>query len=513
MTNSTSLAQRSLKNTAYNAMGWIWPIGLSFVCTPYIVHHLGKEAYGVLAIAAMLMGYFSFLNLGLGTAGMKYVSEYYAKREHDAVQSTINTLMVLYLALGSIGMIGILLLANLFATKLFKIPMDMVEVTRFAFYLSAFGLLVGMIRSVFEAVPKALHRFDITNKIGIVFGTATSLLSVFLLYIGHGLKTILILHFGIGLGILMANIVATKRLMPEYKIGFTIDPSLFKKLFSFGTVHLFTKLANLSIRQLGKLVIGILIGPVGVTYYFISQKLVERINGFMYRISEITFPIASELSSTQQNERLREIYIKASRITLAFKLALYVPLALFSYKILYYWMGKEFADQGWLVMVFLGCGFFLVSIGQIPGLFNLGYAKPKYNAVYTFIIALISLSTIYPLTRMMGIKGAALSFLISMIHAPGFVYYVNRKVIKVSNWLFLKKVCIKPLLASMAQAGLIIVLIKGKLITNIGTMLLFFTGAVMSYFIFAYVIGVYEKDEKEQLILFIKSFKIGRSLC
>lgn len=508
MTNSTLLAQRSLKNTAYNAMGWIWPIGLSFVCTPYIVHHLGKEAYGILVIATMVMGYFSFLNLGLGTAGMKYISEYYAKREHDAVQSTINALIALYLVLGSIGMIGILLLANLFATKLFKIPMDMVEVTRFAFYLSAFGLLVGMIRSVFEAVPKALHRFDITNKIGIVFGTATSLLSVFLLYIGHGLKTILILHFGIGLGILIANIVATRKLIPEYKIGFTIDLFLLKKLFSFGTVHLFTKLANLSMRQLGKLVIGILIGPVGVTYYFISQKLGERMNGFMYRISEIIFPIASELSSTQQNERLRRIYIKASRITLAFEFALYIPLTLFSYQILYYWMGKEFADEGWLVMVFLSCGFFLVSIGQIPGLFNLGYAKPKYNAVYALIIALINLSTIYPLTRMMGIKGAALSFLISMIHAPGFVYYVNRKVIKVSNWLFFKRACLRPLLVSVAQAVLIIAFIKGKLITNIGTLLLFFTIALLFYSVIAYIIGVFQKDEKEQLMVFIKSFKL-----
>ena len=505
MTPNRSFADKSIKNSIYNVIGFIWPIGLSLAFTPYIIHTLGKEAYGILAIVSMVTGYFAFLNLGLGGAGLKYVAEYYAKQEYDTVNSVINILVIIYGILGILGLVSILVLTNLLATKVFKIPMDMINVTKFALSISAFGFLVTFIKSIFASIPKALHRFDIQNIISIIFGSASTLLVVLILYLGYGLKEVVVLRFVIGLSILLAFIMIVKKLLPFYRVEIILDKKLIKKLFSFGIFAFVTQISNISISQIPKLFIGILLGPATLTYFVVSQLITERINGFLFKLSEILFPIASELSSTNQHKRLSYIYLKMFRITLTIKLSFFIPLILFSYEILYYWMGKDFAEKGWIVMAFLCAGYFLISIGQIPGLINLGYGKPKNNAVYTFSITIIMLLTMYPLIKELNITGAAVSFCLSTLPVIIFVLFVNNKVIKISNIIFLQKACKKPIQAGLVQVVIISCIIKLELISNLGTLLLFLVISVISYFMFALIFGSFEKDERDHLFNLLKT--------
>ncbi len=505
MNNNASLAHKSIKNSIFNAIGWIWPIGLNLACMPYIVHRLGNDAYGILAIVMMVTGYFAFLNLGLGSAGLKYISEYYVKRDYDTVSSIINTLTLVYGILGIVGMIFIIALTNIFVQKLFKISLDMINITKFSFYLSAVGFLVTFVRSVYVSVPKALNRFDIENTINIVLGSASTLLVVLILHFNYGLREVVIIQFSIGIAMLSIFFITVKKLMPFYRVTIVYNKNLIKKLFNFAIYDFFTQLANISINQLAKLFISVLLGPASLTYFVVSQKLTERVNGFIFKISEILFPIASEMSSTNQIKRLHNIYLKMFRITLAFKFAIYIPIILFSYKILYFWMGKDFAEKGWLALVFLSGGFFLISLGQIPGLINLGVGKPKNNAVYTLSTMIIMLLTMYPLIKLMSISGAALSFFVSGFPVIIFIYFINIKVMIVKNSIFLKKVYIKPLQAGLMQICLIVAIIKLNLVSNMGNLLLFFLLSIISYFIFALMFKVFEKGEKEHILDWIKS--------
>ena len=507
MKEKTSLAHKSIKNSIYNVMGFICPIGLSLVFTPYIVHNLGNDAYGILAIVSMVTGYFAFLNLGLGTAGLKYVSEYYAKKDYDTVNSIINILILIYGILGIIGLISILTLTNLLATKVFKIPMNMVNVTKFAFYISAFGFLITFIKSVFASIPKALHRFDIENIISIIFGSASSLLAVLLLFIGFGFKEIVILRFGIGLAMLFVLIIVVKRLLPFYKLRIKFDKKLIKKLFSFGIFEFFTQLTNITSYHAAKIIIAAMLGPFWLTYYVIPQTLTVRVNGFIYKISEIIFPLSSELSSTGQHKRLTNMYLKMSRITLVFKLAIYVPLIMFSYKILYFWMGEDFAKEGWIVMVFLCSGFFLNSIALIPAIINLGLAKPKINAFFSVIVMVVQLTLLFPLTKLMGIKGSALSVLIAMGIAPFFLFFVNWKVLKISNIVFFNRVFFRPLGIAIIQI-IFIELLLLKFVNNIFTLIILLGISIMINLILSWIFHAFEKDEKKQIIeYFKKTFK------
>jgi O-antigen/teichoic acid export membrane protein len=56
------------RHTAYNLMGAIVPLAVSLITIPIYLKMIGAERYGTLAILWTFMGYFGFMNLGLGRA-------------------------------------------------------------------------------------------------------------------------------------------------------------------------------------------------------------------------------------------------------------------------------------------------------------------------------------------------------------------------------------------------------------------------------------------------------------
>ncbi|MCX5707980.1 MAG: hypothetical protein NTY14_03245 [Candidatus Omnitrophica bacterium] len=77
--NKESLAQRMMKNVIWNFIGQIWMVVLAFFATPFIVRSLNVNFYGIYTLVGVIIGYFSFLQFGLGTATVKYVAQYFAE--------------------------------------------------------------------------------------------------------------------------------------------------------------------------------------------------------------------------------------------------------------------------------------------------------------------------------------------------------------------------------------------------------------------------------------------------
>ncbi|MCK5535040.1 oligosaccharide flippase family protein, partial [bacterium] len=179
-----------VRNTLWNFLSQGWFLILAFVTTPYIIRKLGTDAYGVLSIVGVVLGYFAFLDLGLDRAVIKYVAEYYAKKDFDTIREVIGTALVIYFLMGFIGGTVIASLTAILITKVLKIPSNLINISQFIFYISALGFLINMPLSVFGSIPKALQRFDVVNKIKICFGTLQLLFTVLLLYLGYFLKQI-----------------------------------------------------------------------------------------------------------------------------------------------------------------------------------------------------------------------------------------------------------------------------------------------------------------------------------
>ena len=72
-----SLTQKVITNTAFNMLGKVWGILVALFMTPYIVHHIGVDRYGVWALVSVVTSYFGLLDFGIGSSYVKYIAEFY----------------------------------------------------------------------------------------------------------------------------------------------------------------------------------------------------------------------------------------------------------------------------------------------------------------------------------------------------------------------------------------------------------------------------------------------------
>ena len=69
-----------VRNTLMNSVSFAVLFISNLFLLPFIVHSLGKEYYGgIWVIIGTLTAYLGLLDLGTGTAFVKFISEYYTK--------------------------------------------------------------------------------------------------------------------------------------------------------------------------------------------------------------------------------------------------------------------------------------------------------------------------------------------------------------------------------------------------------------------------------------------------
>jgi O-antigen/teichoic acid export membrane protein len=186
------------KNILYNLVSQFTLLLVGIFTSPYIIHHLGTDAYGVLSLVTVFIGYLSLLDFGLGTAIIKYISEYSARDDKENLEKVIQTSISLYIIIGAAGALIISILASTLATKWLTIPQNLIPITINVIYISALGFFINTMLAIFNSVPVALQRMDLTGTRNLIFGLVGNLGMVALLAVGQSLQTVVIWNVALG---------------------------------------------------------------------------------------------------------------------------------------------------------------------------------------------------------------------------------------------------------------------------------------------------------------------------
>lgn len=498
------LRKKIIKNSIFSIIEFSWPILTSLLATPYIVHKLGTDAYGILALVSVTLGFIGVLDLGLTGAAIKYIAECYEKKDFKMINRIIGSTILAYSFIGALVGLLILGLANTLTISVLKVPQNFVEVTKFAFYLAAFGFFLNLILGIFASIPKALQRYDISTKISIFIGTFSVLATVGLLHFGFWLREIVILGIIISILGLTTYYLVAKKLIPSLKIDWTFDKKLFLKLLSFGGFFLLSSVSAVILFHLDKLLIGSFLGISVVAYYVIPGNIASKIQGVINSASNIAFPVSSALEGQNDKGKLHKLYFEGTRITLILATMLSVPLIVFADKFLLYWIGEEFAINSGNVMRVLVATYYFLSIGAVIWAICLGAGRSKINAFFAFFAAFLNITLLIFMVRPWGILGAAVAYFLSaFINAPLLIGYIERKVLKLSGFRFWR-IFSKIFLVGVIQS-LICILLRAFAYNILVT--LFFMGISVLIFPLIYVLlGFMQEGDRKLLGIFLSKF-------
>ena len=68
MSVASPLPRKFLSSAVWSLMGTVVPMFAALAAIPWLMHYLGQERLGVLSLVWVVVGYFSFLDMGLGRA-------------------------------------------------------------------------------------------------------------------------------------------------------------------------------------------------------------------------------------------------------------------------------------------------------------------------------------------------------------------------------------------------------------------------------------------------------------
>jgi O-antigen/teichoic acid export membrane protein len=345
------------------------------------------------------------------------------------------------------------------------------------------------------SIPTGLQRFDIFNFVSILYGTLNIGGNLFAAWSGYGIIGIVISNIISNLITLILYYFFVKRLIPYFKVLPAFNLQMFRKTFNYSLYMIGFAVFAIIFSQLDKTLIGIFIGTTAVTFYVIPlsiSNINQQVNG---KIMQVFFPMASELASMNETEKLQQLFLRALNFGIIIGLCVTIPLVSFSYSILNLWISPEMAIHSQYILILLVFSFLLGGI--IPYNIVAGMGYPKYFTYSAMVSGISGLFFLLIFIKPFGIKGAAFAKLFSMIITMMYYIYFSNNILKI-GYLKILKIFIIPFSTSF-----ILILFSFFYLQDISSVFILGLYSVILIFIFLLVMFISRQiNVKEKEFIF-----------
>lgn len=339
------------KHTLANLTGAIIPMAVALVTVPLYLKYIGVERYGVLAVIWALLGYFGFMDLGLGRAVTQRMS-----RQTDATDSDRSNMLWTAISLSFfIGVAGSTILwlgADYLLSSSIEMSDSLREESKSAVYWLLPALPLFLPASALSGALQARLRFVELNIIQVTGGVLGQLLPIFIAVMGYVELSFLV---PAALSARLLTIVLLYRQCRRH-IPLTgtphIDRTHLSPMLGYGGwISVISVLAPLLVT-IDRLVIATLSGARAVAHYTVPYDLVSRSMVISGSLSSALFPRLASAS----DEEGRALAKRASALLVAVMTPITIIGLFVVHPFLIFWVGEEFATASYGVaeLILLG---------------------------------------------------------------------------------------------------------------------------------------------------------------
>jgi O-antigen/teichoic acid export membrane protein len=395
------------KNTLWNLAGGA-PVVLAIFSIPILIRDLGKDRFGVLALAWALVGYASFFDVGLGRALTQLVARKLGAGEEEEIPALVWTSLMLMLVLGTVGFVAIAVISPWLVDHQLKIPADIQVESLKAFYMLAFSIPAVICAAALRGLLEAHQRFAMVNALKIPLGAFTFVGPLLVLPFSRSLVPVVgALVAGRYVG-LVAHFWLCLKVVPELGRFTWHTPSAWP-LLRFGGWMTVSNVIGPLMVTLDRFLIAGMISVTAVAYYATPFEVITKLLLISIAVVGVMFP-AFSASFVSNGERAAMLYGRAVKFLF---LALFpiVLLAILSAKDgLTLWLGADFAQHSTRVVQWLAVGVLANSLALVPYAFVQGVGRPDLTAKLHLLELPFYLGLLYGLIRSHGIEGAAIAW-------------------------------------------------------------------------------------------------------
>jgi O-antigen/teichoic acid export membrane protein len=489
-------AQNVLKNSIYNLIGFIIPIITLVVFTPIIIRNLGIELYGVYVFLTTVTTFLALLDLGIGTATNKHVIEYITTNDSINLSKLLHSMNSVYLVMGSVYFT--LCIAVGFFIEFFWTNSQ--NQSDFIVLFSLVGLN-GLLSSCFANFPNtlvALQRYDIHIKISSLIFISSNVIFLILAILGFKLVPILIGQLIVNFIGSLSYYVIGKKILPQLNLTYAWNRDLIIMNYKFALPIAFNNIANSSLVHFDKLIIPAFLGSSSLTFYSVPGSIATKISSISNTLSTLLFPITVNLATLNDSEKIERVYIRSFRLLSILAASIALSIFLISEEILRFWLGEEFVNQSYYVLILLTLTHFILAIYSPFTQILTAMNKLKFLTFGNVFMAVVNIVLLIILIPLYGIAGAALAYLISLLTVIWMLWYAEKKYFKLKtkrHYLTLLKIAL-----TFIPFYLLVTYVISPLIINLATLIVLGPVCVVLFIALFKIFGFFEDEDWNDLV-------------
>jgi O-antigen/teichoic acid export membrane protein len=388
---------------AYLSHALVTVVGLWL--TPFFLHRVGQQDYGLWLVAAQMIGYLGLLDLGV-VALVPRETAYAARRARDENAGDFLPTFVAHTVRLVLWQVPLVALVG--AGIWFGIANSW-EALRWPFGIVIATYLVTFPMRIPYAVLQGLQDLSFVGRAYIASWAVSTVLTVVLVVEGLGLYALAI---GWAASQLILLSVCLHRLWRRF--GYVLPHSV--PALPLGAAR--TRIVQglwVSVGQIGwvllyatdLLIIGKFLGPAAVVPFALTCKLAAVLNNQPQMIMQVAVPALSELSIAANRKRFSDITIALSLILLMTSGGIACVVLLVNRAFVGWWVGpSQFLGTGLTVLLVLTMLLRHLNVAAAYAIYCLGYERQR--SVTTVVEGLVTAASAAVLVQWVGPSGALL---------------------------------------------------------------------------------------------------------
>jgi O-antigen/teichoic acid export membrane protein len=427
-------------------------VGLLY--TPFMLHMMGQNEYGLYSLVASVISYLTILDLGLGNAVIRYTAKFRAENKQEEQYEMFGMFFILYLIIGVLALFAgsalYLNVDNLFGDTMSALELDK---ARIMMLMLIFNLAFTFPMSIFGSVITAYERFVFPRVVNIVRILLNTIVMICLLKMGYKAVAMVVVQTIFNVLTLLLNFIYCKK---ELKI------KMYFRKFNWSflrevAIYSFWIFLNVIMDKIywstGQFVLGAMVGTAAVAVFAVAIQLQNMYMQFSSAISSVFLPKVTSIVSTSDDRRvISDLFIRTGRIQYIVMAFILSGFIVFGKQFVLLWAGPGYEDA-YIISVL-----FFTSL-LIPLIQNLGVTilqarnQMKFRSLLYIVIAFAALALQILFAKKWGGIGCAIAVSSALIVGQGFImniYYSKKQGLDILTfWKEIGKMSIVPLVVSI----------------------------------------------------------------
>ncbi len=404
-----------LKNITSNWMGLLVNIMLSFWLSPFVVNSLGSVYYGIWALLNEFAGYLWLFDFGVRESVVKYVAQYTATGEKNALQRTVNAALFMYMGIAVLAFAASMAMA-VALPFVFSIPPESVPVARWTLLLTGAAISQGFVLNVFVGVLMGLQRYYLVVRMSTLFSFIRAGLIVAALSHGLGIVALGVIQLAVGTMTGLVVLVAVRRSLPSYR-PHLVRPGReeLARVFGYAKYVLGNNIGEKVVFRTDAFVIGVFLPVASLAYYAIAGSLVGYMRSLVLTMASVLNPVSSALEAKRDSDHLRILFLSASKAAVLVGLPVTVAFEIVGTDFIGLWMGPAYAKTSGEILGVLAAAHLLGLPHYCISTVLYGLGRHSIMAKWRAVEAVANVGLSVLLVQQVGLIGVAVGTLMSHV--------------------------------------------------------------------------------------------------